>query len=341
MTDDHADVIRILWPDENDVPSRVVRCRHCETKNRVDVPTAVFDPDSCSCGSCGKGLFLDRDEPLTAISSRAYEHALDRNSMAALKAVPGFPAALRWLLANFSERMLRLQCMSGNLLVGPEQFPELLEILDRPRLRLDIPYRPTLFLGESPVMNAWTVGLEEPLIVVHSALLDQMGDVEVEAVLAHELGHVHADHVLYQTMARMLVLLGAMNSTVVNLLSWPIQLALYKWSRCAELTADRAGLLGCRDLSACLNLQLKFAGGFRPGIQTRTDLKLAPFIAQARELEQMETVSWLDNALVALLTMNRTHPFAAWRVMHLMQWVEKGNYLDIMAGDYARVKRQS
>ncbi len=331
----------LLWPDPEKQPSKVVRCRHCGKKNRVVVPKAIFEPTSCKCGACREALFLGLDEPLTDIASSAYEHSMDRKSLQALKAVPGFSAALRWLLKNLPERMLRLQAMAASIRCDGDQFPELAGLMDRARNRLDIPYSPTLFLDESPYMNAMTMGVEQPLITVNSALLDQLDDDEVIAVIAHELGHLHADHVLYMTMARMLLWLGSATSTIIHLLSAPIQLALLRWSRCAELTADRAGLLGCRDLLSSLNVQLKMAGGARPGTVKRGALKLGPFIEQARELEQKEMSSWLDNTLVLMLTMNRTHPYAAWRVMHLLQWVENGNYLDIMAGEYARVRREA
>jgi Zn-dependent protease with chaperone function len=330
-----------LWPDPAKQPSKVVRCRHCGTKNRVDVPTALFDPGSCRCGSCRGTLFLGKDEPLTAIASSAYEHSLDRKYLQAMKSVPGFPQATRWFVANLPERLLHLQALSATIRCDDEQFPELTAMMDTARARLDIPYRPALYLDESPYMNAMTLGAEEPLISVYSALLDQMNDDEVIAVIAHELGHLHADHVVYKLMADLLLLLGRMSSAVINALSLPIQLSLLKWSRCAELTCDRAGLLGCRDLEVALNVQLKMAGGARPGIKKRTELKIGPFIQQARELERKEMSSWLDNTLLLMITMDRTHPYAVWRVMHLLQWVENGNYLDILAGDYARVKREA
>ncbi len=341
MNESQRDLAAMLWPDPDKHPSKVVRCRHCGTKNRVDVPTAVFDPDACRCGSCSGKLFIPKDEPLTAIASSAYEHSLDRKYLNAMKAVPGFPQATRWFVANLPERLLHLQALSATIRCNDEQFPELTAMMDVARRRLDIPYSPALYLDESPYMNAMTLGAEEPLISIYSALLDQMDDDEVIAVIAHEFGHLHADHVVYKLMANLLLVLGRMSSAIINALSLPIQLALLKWSRCAELTADRAGLLGCRDLSVALNVQLKMAGGARPGITKRTTLKIGPFIEQARELERKEMSSWLDNTLLLMITMDRTHPFAVWRVMHLLQWVENGNYLDIMAGEYARVKREA
>ncbi|MBI3725310.1 M48 family metallopeptidase, partial [bacterium] len=246
------DLARSIWPDPEKAPSRVIECRHCARKNRVAVPDAALAPEKCECGACGKPLFLGPDEPLERISSTAYEHPLDRASLELLKTLPGFAAALRWFLAQLGERSTRHLFLANHVLCGEDQFPELVRLLDAARRRLDIPYRPALYLGESPFMNALTTGVEEPSVVVQSALLDQLSDVEVTAVMAHELGHLHADHMLYQILAHVLLAGGAVFGGLAVILTLPIQKALLKWARCAELTSDRAGLLGSRDLGACL-----------------------------------------------------------------------------------------
>ena len=209
------------------------------------------------------------------------------------------------------------------------------------RDRLDLPFSPVVFLGESPHMNALTTGVKDPVIVVRSALLDQMQDRELVAILGHELGHIHAEHPLYQSVAHALLQGGAMASQAVRLLGLPIRRALLRWSRCAELTADRAGLLASRDLGACIGVMLTFAGGNRPGIAGRTQMRLAPFIQQCRELARLRAQHSLDDALSSYLTLDRSHPHVAWRVMHLIEWVEHGSYLNILSGEYPRRPRRS
>jgi len=243
------------------------------------------------------------------------------------------------MVATLSERLYRVMSLSSSVRCDDDQFPELAKMLDEACRRLDIPYRPELFLTESPVMNAMTLGVEEPIITVHSALLDQMSDAEVTAVLGHEMGHLHSDHVLYKAMAQLLLAGGGTLSGAVKLLTYPVRLALQKWSRCAELTADRAGLLSVRDLGVVLQMEMKFAGGTRPGTTSRTALRLDSFVRQARELTELEASSWWDSVLATLVTIHATHPFVAWRVMHLLEWVESGNYLDILAGNYPQVDR--
>lgn len=327
-----------LWPPDSDAPLRDVRCRHCGQYNEVSVPQAVQHSEAFDCGACDQPLFLAADAPFTGINTAAYEHDLDRSSLAALKSIPGFPLLVRWLLKQVSERSYRMTFMASHVRCSDEQFPELVDLMLQGQRRLDYRAPISLFLGESPFMNAITTGVDEPLIMVHAALLDLMTDREVAVVLGHEIGHLQADHIVYKSLARLIVMGGMMISGVARLLTWPIQAALLKWDRCSELTVDRAGLLATRDLPAAMNLLMKFAGGMRPGTARRTDIRFAPFVAQARELEAMESASLLDTTLATMLSLGRTHPFNAWRLMHLVDWVERGAYLDILAGDYQRRK---
>jgi Zn-dependent protease with chaperone function len=185
-------------------------------------------------------------------------------------------------------------------------------------------------------MNAFSGGTAEPIVVVQSALLDQLNDTEVTAVLGHELAHIQAEHGLYRWMAQVLVLGGLRLGAHKTLLTVPVELGLLRWSRCAELTCDRASLLVTRDLQATLRMLMTLAAGRSPGTTRRTETSLAAYIRQARSLALEEATSVTEGLLAAFLTLGVSHPFAPWRVMHLIEWVERGSYLDILAGHYER-----
>ncbi len=330
-----------LWPQPGEVPRRVVRCRHCGTRNRVGVPEAVFQSGDFVCADCGGALFLGPEQPYELLSSESYQHPLDRRSLAALRSIPGLPAAVRWLLERFGDRSAQLMFMSEAILCDEQQFPELVSLVERARSRLDLPRRPTVYLGESPHMNALTTGVGAPVIVIRSALLDQMDDDELLAILGHEIGHLQSDHPLYQSLAQSIVMASTTTSEAIRLVAWPLQLALLRWSRHAEFTADRAALLASRDLRACLEMMFVLAGGNRPGTAGRTKMQLGHFVEQCRELRRMESRQNFDRWIGGYMSLGRTHPQLARRVTQLVQWVEHGNYLSILAGDYLRCEPRS
>lgn len=326
----------LLWSDGNKSPTRTVRCRHCRTLNRVGVRRAAVQPERIRCGSCDQALFLGAGEALLDLSPEAYQHALDRRSVAALQSIPGLSRHMRKLLRAVGDRTAHTIFMSESVRCSEEQFPELIQVVNRACARLDLRRRPVVYLGESPFMNAMTTGVGKPVLVVHSALLDQMNDTEVLAVVGHELGHLQSDHPLYGSVARVLVQGWLGTSSTARTLSWPIQGLLLRWLRYAELTADRAALLASGSLRASIGMMATFAGGNRPGTAKRTRLTLAPFVEQCRRLARLESRSTFQWLLGGYLTMARTHPPLATRVVELLQWVEHGSYLDILAGNYLR-----
>jgi len=337
LQDELQDELRtVLWPEGDGTPTRVVSCRHCGLKNRIPVPDAVMTPERIDCGGCSGALFLTREEPFEGLSADAYLHGADRRSLNVLRSVPVVPGLLHSVLRYAGDRPAQLMFLSEAIRCDEEQFPELVALVDLARKRLDFPVKPTVYLGESPHMNALTTGVEEPVVVVRSSLLDQMADDELVAILGHEFGHLHASHPLYRTMASVLLRSGGTAWQPLRLVSLPLHRVFLRWGRAAELTADRAGLLACRSLVTSIRVLLTFAGGNRPGTTDRTKIRMEPFIRQCRELAKIESGQGLDGMLAEQLSMDRTHPHVARRVMHLINWVRYGNYLNILSGDYRR-----
>ena len=61
---------------------------------------------------------------------------------------------------------------------------------------------PELYVQLDPVPNAFTYGHTRPFIVLTSGLVDMLDDEERFYVIAHELGHIKAGHVLYTVLAQ-------------------------------------------------------------------------------------------------------------------------------------------
>ncbi|MCB9780567.1 MAG: M48 family metallopeptidase [Alphaproteobacteria bacterium] len=267
---------------------------------------------------------------LPEISSLAWEHPADRAALQALRRVPGFDLALRKVFGLFTERSIRLITLGSAVEVGPEQYPrvhalyaEVLDVLDAPR-----PWG--LYVSQNPVMNAGAVGMDDPFIVLNSATVQLLTDDQLRVVLAHEVGHIMSDHVLYKTMLRLLLRAGRY-AGVLPLAGLPllaVLAALLEWDRKSELSADRAALLAVQDPEAVRSSLLRLAGGVGEGASVDA------FRDQARRYE--EEGSALDSVIKTLALLGRRHPFPVQRVKELDRWLESGEVEAILGGAYPR-----
>ena len=145
-------------------------------------------------------------------------------------------------------------------------------------------------------------------------------------MIAHELGHAVSGHAVYQTLLQRLIQLSGVLSAMPlgGLGLRAIMAALYEWSRKAELSADRAGLLATQDPAAALRVHMKLASGGH-----LDDLDTTSFFAQGAEYDDGGDLR--DSVLKLLLIENRTHPFAVVRASELRRWVDSGEYTRILA----------
>jgi Zn-dependent protease with chaperone function len=264
------------------------------------------------------------------ISSRAYEHPADRAALVALRGVPGFDVLLKGMFGFFSERRLRMMYLASAVRTDETQFATIHAIhLDAARI-LDIETVPELYITQDPSVNAWTLGLDRPFIVVSTGLLDLLDDDEVRVVLGHELGHALSGHALYSSVLYSLMRISGVSSAIPlgGLGLRAIVVGLKEWYRKAELSCDRAALLVSQDPAAVTRVHMKMAGGARV-----EEMNLPAFLAQAEEYEA--TGDAREGVIRVLNLVNATHPFAVLRALEIKRWVESGEYERILSGEYA------
>jgi Zn-dependent protease with chaperone function len=266
---------------------------------------------------------------LVDIASPSWEHAADRAALNALRALPGFDDVVRKVASFFGERGLRQLFLANAVRVGPAQRPQLDALLTDVLVTLNWPDRPELYVTQSPILNAAAVGFDKPFIVVNSAALEHLDADEQRVILAHEVGHIMSGHVLYRTIALIIMYVGfgALPFLAAAVL-FPFQLALLEWYRKSELSSDRAALLGVQDRHAVMMTFLKMAGGRDYGDK----IDLDDFMKQAAEYEAQGDV-W-DRVWHVINTVFRDHPFNTVRAGELQRWIDSGAYDRIVAGDF-------
>ena len=268
---------------------------------------------------------------LEAISARAYEHPADRAATAALRSIPMLDTVVRKLVELQYERALRQALLAGSVKLGSQQLPEVWAEYERGLTVLDMPETYDLYVTQHPLANALTIGAGTPMILLYSQIATLLEPDEMRTVLAHEIGHVLSDHVLYRTALEILMKIG--DSIRVPIFSGlpllAVRAALLEWFRAAELSCDRAATLVNRDPRVTCRTLMVIAGGV-----PSERLDLDAFVKQANEYEEWD--SSMDRARRFFTEISLTHAYPVRRVSEIVGWVQSGEYDAILSGEYVR-----
>jgi Zn-dependent protease with chaperone function len=96
---------------------------------------------------------------------------------------------------------------------------------------------------------------DQPHIVnLNSILVDKFDEQELQFVIGHEIGHIISNNTRINEI---------MNFFFSDPLKLPVLLynKLTIWHKLAELTADRYGLIACRNLEKCISGFFKLSSG--------------------------------------------------------------------------------
>ncbi len=273
-------------------------------------------------------------EPYTNISPKAYEHPADRAATAALKAVPMLDVVVRRLIEWRYERALRQFYLGNSVKVGERQLPELWAGLQGVRGILDMPDVYDLYVTSPVPGGAQTIGSEAPIIVFDSTLAERLGSGEQRVVLAHELGHILSDHVVYVTALNILLSVSNGLPFFFGIPFRAVKAVLLEWYRATELSCDRAATLAVRDPRIVCRTLMVTAGAM-PADQ----LNLDAFMAQAMDYESWDDPS--DRVRRFFNELGQTHTHAVRRVSEVMKWVQSGEYDRIVRGEYRTRDQQA
>jgi len=169
--------------------------------------------------------------------------------------------------------------------LGPDQFPELYEAVDRMARRMGLAPTPETYLMQAGgSLNAFaTKFLRSQIVVLYSDLLVACGDSVAarDMIIAHELGHLKAGHLRWRWFL--------LPSGIIPFLGSAL-------SRAREYTCDRYGLAGAGERDgATLGLTILAAGA-----------EHGPLVNRSALVRQKETVT--RSALMTLGEWFGSHP---------------------------------
>ena len=310
-------------------------CGECGAQNRLARDKVLNLKVSPLCGRCEKPLLRAYERPFADLDPDSYIHPLDKETLDALKRIPGVSTMLRSLIRHSFELATRLHHHANFVRVSPKQYASLWAKFEHAAACLGIKQLPELYVYQDPVPNAYTFGVDKYFVAVSTGVLELLDDDEIMVVLAHELGHIHADHVLYKSAARVF---GSVASTIIQatfgigtLVVYPIQIALLRWDRASELSSDRAALLVVKNPQTVIRALMKIAGGTR---RYAGELGIDGFVEQADSFGKMQDEGPLGRYITIFQSLFRSHPFPIWRTKEIIDWVTTGNFLEILDGEY-------
>lgn len=191
--------------------------------------------------------------------------------------------------------------------VRPETFPRLAQAIEKASARvLDKDTSPEVFLRahSDPQASCFSSYADRPVIVVSSALVERLNQDEITAVIGHEMGHWSFRHTNSGHQA-------SQHQGVA-------QLKMLAASRCAEISADRAGLVACQNLNAAVASLVKVSTGLD---EKNIRLDVHTFLQQYKEITDRG-----PNMAEAM----STHPFFLLRIRAMVLFSRATSYYEMI-----------
>jgi Zn-dependent protease with chaperone function len=267
---------------------------------------------------------------IAQIHRSAFAHPEDQAALESLSRIPVLPAIQKALAAISQERLHHAQASMNQVRLGRGQFPSLYRIVCSAAESLGIPV-PDAYLSNQNMINAFAFGMNRYTVTLTAALVDVMTDAEIEAIVAHELGHIVCEHMLYRTMGTMLAHQAVSSFVPMNLLtsaSTMLYAGLQRWSRAAEYSADRVALLVTNNPE-----QVAAALGRLACPTSRYAHEYNPH-AMLDQIPEEADASLLTKMTLFRQELFLSHPEPVKRIHAIMEWSRSEQYHSILAGRF-------
>lgn len=258
------------------------------------------------------------------IKPAEFIHPEDAAALRQLESIPGFPALVKKVLALGFEQLRYGMNMATAIRLSPTQLPKLYSHLPPICEKLGIE-EPEFYLQMDPVPNAWTFGDTKIFITITSGLVELLNDEELDAVIAHECGHILCRHVLYHSIAQY-ILSGADALGILGSLTVPLQLAILYWYRKSELSCDRCGSI-ITSPEVVARAMARLSGGPK---SITNDLDMREWAKQADKYDEIRNDGLWNKTLQLSVIIAQSHPFSAVRVREILSWGQSSQYKILM-----------
>ena len=265
---------------------------------------------------------------LTGLGAVSFQHDMDRVLLDKLNKMPGLPALTGWLIDHLTKEMEYEFTGGGAFAVSKTSLPELWQVYEETCKALDLRDSPSLYVVPGSDVNAYTTGVDRAVVCLTNMAVNTCTNDELRFILGHELGHCMCSHVKFHNLARYIS--EGVKLSVRGVAAAAISPLLLKWSRCSEISADRAGLLACQDFEACCAAFLKL-GGFprtRQMPESPSEVLSAQVELNQRKYGEFGLARrlWKETTFAC----SATHPRIVERFACLREWLDMGCFDELV-----------
>ena len=138
-------------------------------------------------------------------------------------------------------------------------YPHLYNTLEECCQCLKVQVRPKVILTKRiQGFNALSVGNDSnPMILLSMKSAVCLSEGELKFLLGHELGHILQKNMICHTVSGLLLNLKQKSEILGTMIADLIEMPLKEWCRSSEYTADRAGLICCKEMEYVYSLMAR------------------------------------------------------------------------------------
>lgn len=177
------------------------------------------------------------------------------NYMETILSIPRVKSTLESIVNEYYGHQIENIKKEG-VLVTSTTYPHLYNTIKECCNCLNIAQQPEIILTKRlQGINALSVGTDtKPMILLSMKSAICLPEGELKFLIGHELGHIIQKNMICHTVSGLLLNLKQKSEILGTMIADLIEMPLKEWCRCNEYTADRAGLLCCKDMSHVYSL---------------------------------------------------------------------------------------
>jgi Zn-dependent protease with chaperone function/uncharacterized tellurite resistance protein B-like protein len=274
-------------------------------------------------GSRDESLY---DQSLAGIDLNRVVYRGDRKALAELLADAEFSSTVNRLLSGVKPYNARKELLTRALKITRGMMPGLYQVTDHCAKTLGLKAQIEIYVNQDARFNAacYPPVKDRILLVTTSALLEKFSQHELAFVVGHEIGHYLFEHTRFpvdyilQNHGGQLSALHAMK--------------LYSWIRNAEITADRVGMICCRNFDVAANTFFKLSSGIT---SSALQFNVKDYLAQLDDLRSEVTEQETDPQ-----DWFSTHPFNPMRLKALEVFTQGKPYHRLVGNEGGRLEAE-